>query len=718
MTDMQITRRGFVAQVSAVAGGMALGFHLPDGDGAAAAQTAGTELNAWVVIRPDNSVTVRVARSEMGQGSFTALTQLVAEELECDWSKVSAEYIAPEENLRRNRVFGNMSTGGSRSIRDSHEYLRKAGAATREMLVGAAAARWDVPAGQCRAQRSVITHTPSGRTVTFGEVAADAARRTPPTDVPLKDPRNWTIAGQRLRRLDVPDKVQGKTIYGIDVRVPNMVYAAIAQSPVFGGRVVSINEAAISGRRGVQRVVNLGDAVAVIADGTWTAQKALEALPITWNNGNNGNVSSASIAEFLRTGLTAPEAPAARRNGDVTAALASAARTIEAEYHTPFLNHATMEPMNCTAHVTSDKVEIWVSTQNGEAALAAAAAASGLRPQQVVVHKTHLGGGFGRRGAVQDYTRQAVLIAKEVGRPVKLTWSREEDMQHDFYRPISMVKFTAGLDANGNWTAFKTRVTGHSIIASLFPDRVQGGMDANFMEGFTRDMPYAIPNYLAEYAMRNTHVPVGFWRAVNHSQNAFYKESFVDEVAHAAGVDPYQFRRRMLANAPRDLAVLDAAARQAGWGNPLPAGVFRGIALNESYGSHCAQVAEISIDARGKLKVLRVVSAIDSGHVVNPLTVELQTESSIVYGMTAMLYGEITIKDGRVEQSNFHDYEMMRIDEMPRVETVIVPSGGFWGGVGEPPLAPLAPAVCNAIFAATGKRIRSLPLKNHDLRRA
>jgi isoquinoline 1-oxidoreductase beta subunit len=717
MTDMQVTRRSFIAQVSAVAGGFALGFHLPDGDGTAAAQTA-SEVNSWIVIRPDNAITIRVARAEMGQGAFTCLPMLVAEELECDWSKVSAEYVSPEENLRRNRVFGAMSTGGSRSIRDSHEYLRKAGAVAREMLIAAAAARWDVPAGQCRAQRSVITHTPSGRTVTFGEVAADAARRTPPTDAPLKDPRNWQLLNTSPSRLDVPDKTRGKTVYGIDVRAPNMLFGAIAQSPVFGGRVASINEAAIANRRGVRKVVNLGEAVAVVADSTWTARQALDALPITWDTRNNGAVSSATIAEFLRTGLAAPQAPEARKDGDPDTALASAARKVEAEYGTPFLAHATMEPMNCTAHVTPDKVEIWVSSQNAEASLAAAAAAADMPTSKVAVHRTHLGGGFGRRGGTQDYVRLAVLVAKQLDRPVQLVWSREEDIQHDFYRPVSMAKMTAGLDAAGNMTALKVRISGQSIAASLFPDRpIPGGVDRTFLTGWLQDMAYAIPNYVVEYAMRNTHVPVGPWRGVNSTQHAFYKECFIDEVAHAAGVDPYQFRRRMLTNKPRDLGVLDAAARAAGWGNPLPAGVFRGIAVHESYGSHCAQVAEVSVDARGRLKVHRVVSAIDAGHVIHPRLVEMQTESSIVYAMTALLYGEITIKDGRVEQGNFHDYEMLRIDEMPRVETVIASSGGFWGGVGEPAVPPLAPAVCNAIFAATGKRVRSLPLKHHDLRR-
>ena len=428
-------------------------------------------------------------------------------------------------------------------------------------------------------------------------------------------------------------------------------------------------------------------------------------------------VSNATIAELLRGGLTASEAAVVRKDGDVEAALAQAAKRIEAEYAAPYLAHATMEPMNCTAHVTPDKVEVWAPTQAGEGALAAAAAAAEVPPAKVVVHKTMLGGGFGRRGAVQDFVHQAVLIAKAVGQPVKLLWTREEDIRHDFYRPAAMVKFAAGLDASGMPSVWRVRVTSPSIFASLLPQRLVNGVDPIAASGFTDDMAYDVPNYRAEYAMRTTHVPVGFWRSVNHSQNGFFRECFVDEMAHAAGQDPYQYRRKLLSKDPVRLAVLDAAAQKAGWDKPTPPGVSRGIALVEAYGSLCAQVVEASVADKGQVKVRRIVAALDTGHVVNPAILQSQVESGIVYGLTAALYGAITIENGKVQQGNFDDYQMLRMAEMPTIETVLVPSGGFWGGGGEVAVPPLAPALCNAIFAATGKRIRSLPLKDQDLSR-
>jgi isoquinoline 1-oxidoreductase beta subunit len=719
MTYMpQISRRFFITSVAAVGGGMALGFNLPGFSGPAEAAMNPAEVNAWVVIHPDDTIVIRVARSEMGQGITTSLPMLVVEELGCDWSKVRPEFPSPEENLRRKRAWGEMSTGGSRSVRASQEYLRKAGAAAREMLVAAAAAQWDVPAAECQAANSVVTHKPTGRTLRFGELAEAAAKLSPPAEPKLKDPKDWTLIGTPQKRLDTADKVAGKPIFGIDVRVPNMLYAAIVQCPVFGGTVKSYDESKVRGRKGVRQVVPLPGAVAIVGDSWWQAKQAVDALPVTWDEGRNGRVSSASIAELLRGGLAAPEAAVVRSNGDVDAALARAAKRVEAEYQAPFLSHATMEPQNCTAHVTPDKVEIWVSTQSGEAALAAAAAAAEVAPEKIVVHKTMLGGGFGRRGAVQDYVKQAVLVAKAVGQPVKLLWTREEDIRHDFYRPAAMARFTAGLDASGMPVAWRVRVTGPSILANLFPQRLTNGVDASFANGFTEEMAYDVPNYEVGYAMRTTHVPVGFWRSVNHSQNGFFRECFIDEMAHAAGQDPYQYRRKLLSKDPVRLAVLDAAAQKAGWSQPAPQGVFRGIALVEAYGSLCAQVAEASIRDDGQLKVHRVAAAIDTGHVVNPAILQSQLESGIVYGLSAVLYGAITIENGRVQQGNFDDYEMLRLADMPAVETVLVPSGGFWGGGGEPGVPPLAPALCNAIFAATGKRIRSLPLKGQDLKRA
>lgn len=721
MTHMpQISRRFFLTSAAAAGGGMALGFHLPAGIGGAAVDAAEVpgEVNAWVVIRPDDAVIIRVARSEMGQGITTALPMLVAEELGCDWSKVRAEFPSPEDNLRRKRAWGEMSTGGSRSVRTSHEYLRKAGAAAREMLIAAAAAQWNVPAAECEAANSVITHKPSGRTLRYGEVAEAAAKLPPPAEPKLKDPKDWTLLGTPQKRLDTADKVTGKPIYGIDVRVPNMLYATIVQCPVFGGTPKSYDETKIRGLKGVRQVVRLPNAIVVVADSWWQAKQAAEALPVSWDEGQSGKASSASIAEFLRAGLAAPEAAVVRKTGDVDAALAGAAKRVEAEYGAPFLSHATMEPQNCTAHVTSDKVEIWVPTQSGEAALAAAAAAAEVPPEKVVVHKMMLGGGFGRRGAVQDYVHQAVLVAKAIGQPVKLLWTREEDMRHDFYRPVAMARCTAGLDPSGMPIAWRVRVTGPSILANLFPQRLTGGVDPSFAAGFTDEMAYAVPNYEVGYAMRTTHVPVGFWRSVNHSQNGFFRECFVDEMAHAAGQDPYQYRRKLLSKDPVRLAVLDAAAQKAGWDNPAPQGTSRGIALVEAYGSLCAQVAEASVGDKGEVRVRRVVASLDTGHVVNPEILRAQVESSIVYGLSAALYGAITIENGRVAQGNFDDYQMLRLAEMPVVETVLVPSGGFWGGGGEPGVPPLAPALCNAIFAATGKRIRTLPLKDQDLKRA
>jgi len=713
----QFSRRSFVASVAALGGGLALGFHLPTGTTPAGAATRVGEVNAWVVIQPDDSVIIRVARSEMGQGIITALPMLVAEELGCDWSKVRAEFPDADENLRRQRAWGDMATGGSRSVRGSQEYLRKAGAAAREMLVAAAAQRWDVPAAECQAAKGVITHKLSGRSLRFGEVAEAAANIPPPSEPKLKDPKDWSLLGTSQKRLDTADKVTGKPIFGIDVRVPNMLYAAIVQSPVFGGTPKSFDEAKVRGFKGVRQVVPLPNAVAVVADSWWQAKQAADALPVNWDEGPNGKVSSADIDELLRGGLAGAEAAVVRKNGDIDAALAKAAKRVEAQYAAPFLSHATMEPQNCTAHVTADKVEVWVPTQSGEGALAAAAAAAEVAPEKVVLHKTMLGGGFGRRGAVQDYVHQAVRIAKAVGQPVKLVWTREEDMRHDFYRPAAMVNFIAGLDGAGMPVAWRVRLTSPSIFAALLPQRLTNGVDQAAAGGFTEEMAYDIPNYQVEYAMRTTHVPVGFWRSVNHSQNGFFRECFVDEMAHAAGQDPYQYRRKLLSKDAKRLAVLDAAAQKAGWDKPVPPGLSRGIALVEAYGSLCAQVVEASVGDKGQVRAHRVVAALDTGHVVNPAILQSQVESGIVYGLTAALYGVITIENGRVRQGNFDDYQMLRLAEMPVVETVLVPSGGFWGGGGEPTVPPLAPALCNAIFAATGKRIRSLPLKDQDLKR-
>jgi isoquinoline 1-oxidoreductase beta subunit len=715
MSGARIDRRSLLRSAAAAGGALVLGFSI--GARPARAQ-AGAEINAWIVIEPDDTVIVRVAKSEMGQGALTALPMLVAEELGCDWSKVRPELVRPSENARRNRVWGNMSTGASRSIASSHGDLRKAGATAREMLAAAAAAQWGVARAECTVSQGVIAHAASGRRMRFGEIAAAAASAPPPAQVALKEPKDWTLIGTRQRRLDVPDKVTGRTVYGIDVRLPGMFHAAIVQCPVFKGTLKAVDERKLAGMQGIRCVLKYPDMVAVVADSWWRAKTGADALAIEWNAGAAGNVSSATIRDDLLAGLAATDAKVARKDGDAEAALAAAATRISFDYEVPFLGHATMEPQNCTARVTPDLVEVWAPTQDGETALSTAAAAAGVPNTKVVVHRTALGGGFGRRGIVQDFVRQAVVIAKDAGVPVKLLWTREEDTRHDQYRPVAAARLAAGLDAGGMPVALTIRLSGQSIMAGIAPHLLRVGIDRNFLQGLLEEMSYQVPNYLLDYSLRDTPVPVGFWRSVNHSQNAFFKESFIDELAHAAGSDPYLYRRKLLARRPRELAVLDAAATKAGWRQPAAAGIARGIALHASQGSVCAQVAEVSVADDGRILVHRVVSAIDAGHVVNPLTVEQQTESAVVYGLTAALYGEISIKDGRVQQSNFHDCRMLTLAETPRIETVIVPAAGSWGGVGEPPVPPVAPALCNAIFAATGRRVRTLPIKNFDLRKA
>lgn len=719
-----LSRRSLLAGSAAAAGAFSFGFAIPFGS-EAQAQGAIPEINAWVVVHPDDKVVVRIARSEMGQGTLTGLAQLVAEELNCDWAKVTTEYPTPGQNVARNRIWGNFSTGGSRGIRESHDYVRKGGAAARMMLIQAAANEWKVPAAECSADKSVITHKASGRSLRYGQVAAAAAKLEAPKDVALKDPKDWTIAGKPLPRLDTADKTNGKKIYGMDFKMPGLLNAAIKDCPVFGGKVKSFDAAAIKAMPGVRHVLPVGDsAVTVVADNWWQAKTALDALPIVWDEGEHAKVSSESLAAWLKEGLDAPTAVVGNQNGDVKAAIANAARTIEAVYSYPFQNHACMEVMNATALYTPEKCEVWTPTQNGEAALAAASEASGLPIAKCEAYKIDLGGGFGRRGAVHDWVRQVVAIAKQIpGTPVKLIWSREEDMLHGRFHPLTQCKMTGALDKDGNLTGLHMRISGQSIVAGIFPQNIQNGRDPAVFQGLNPPGPeasigYGIPNLLIDHAMRNPHVPPGFWRGVNLNQNTIYLESFMDELAHAAGKDPLEFRRALMKNHPKHLAVLNAVAEKAGWGKPLPAGVFRGICQTMGFGSYVAAVAEVSVSDDGKLKIHRIVAATDPGHAVNPAQIERQVEGSFVYGLSASLYGEITIKDGRVEQENFDTYEVMRLEAMPAVETVIVPSGGFWGGVGEPTIAVAAPAVLNAIFAATGKRIRNLPLKNADLKKA
>ncbi|HEY0206488.1 MAG TPA: xanthine dehydrogenase family protein molybdopterin-binding subunit [Acetobacteraceae bacterium] len=720
MTHMtsQLNRRAFL--VSASAGAMTLAWPGALPTAAEAAPAAGAvPVGIWATIAPDDTITIRIARSEMGQGTMTGLAQLVADELEADWGHVRAEYVAPEVNLASKRAWGDMLTGGSRGLRTSVDYVRQGGAAARTMLVQAAATRWGVPASECVARESVVRHAASNRSLRYGELAADAAKLPVPKDVPLKEPAEWRIIGKPLPRLDTAPKVNGSETYASDVRLPGMLQAAIAQCPVFGGKMGSFDAAGVKAMPGVRHVLSVGDnAVAVVADTWWQAKTALEKLPITWDEGPNAAVSSDTIAARLHEGLDATDAFVGHRIGDAPAALASATRKVTADYGTPFLNHATLEPMNCTAQVSGDRVEVWVGTQNGDATLAAAAEAGGVPLANVKVNKYILGGGFGRRG-FQDYTRQAVLLAKQLpGTPVKLIWSREEDMQHGYYRPITQARMTGALDGKGNLVALSMRISGQSIAATLQPTRT--GMDPQQFQGLLADeFGYlAIPNLLIDHAMRNTHVPVGFWRGVNHNQNAVYLECFMDELAHAAGRDPLEFRRSLMARNPRHLAVLDAVAERAGWGTPAPAGVFRGLCQNAGFGSYTAACAEVSVSDKGELKVHRIVAATDPGTAVNPDQIKAQVAGSFAYGLGATLYGENTVEKGRMVEANFDTYQVLRMAEMPVVETILMPSGGFWGGVGEPTITVAAPAVLNAIFAATGKRVRQLPIKDQDLRKA
>jgi isoquinoline 1-oxidoreductase beta subunit len=727
MTAMpKFTRRSFLISSAAVGGGLALGLRLPPfGPAVVRAADGSPEITVWVVIRPDNTTVIRVVRAEMGQGTITGLAQLVAEELECNWNRVVIEYPTPGQSVARKRAWGEFSTGGSRGIRQSHEYVRKGGAAARMMLVQAAANEWKVPASECTASNSVITHKGSGRKTTYGKVAEAAARLDQPKDVPLKDPKTWKIAGKPLKRLDTAKKVNGTMMYGSDLKLPGMLNAAIKDCPVFGGKVKSFDTAQVSSMRGVKKVVQVGDtAVAVIADTWWQAKTALDALQIVWDEGENAKVSSAGIAEELKAGLDAQQAFVGNQAGDAKGALAGAAKKIEAVYAYPFQNHACMEPMNATARYTPDRCEVWGPTQNGEGAFAAALAASGLPADKVDVHNTMLGGGFGRRGSYpNDYVSQAVLIAKQMpGTPVKMIWSREEDMAHGRYHPVMQCKLVGGLDASGNLAGLHMRLSGQSILAAVRPEVVQAqkGRDPLTFQGVAdageHSFGYTVPNLLIDHAMRNTSVPPGFWRGVNINQNAVFIECFMDELAEAAGQDAVEFRRKLMAKHPRNLGVLNAVAEGIGWDKPAPKGVYRGVAQMKAFDSFVAAACEISVKDGNKVKVHRIVAATDPGYAVNPAQIERQVAGSFVYGLSALFFQECTVKDGRIEQTNFHQYNSMRIAQMPKVETILMPAGGtVWGGIGEPTICVAAPAVLNAFYRATGKRIRSVPLKNHGI---
>jgi len=708
--DTRVSRRDFVRVGAAAGAGLVLAVYLPGcrGRGGEVADTSSApfEPNAFLRIAPDDSVTIIVGRSEMGQGVATALPMLVAEELGADWSKVRMEF-APADHRYDNLAFHAQGTGGSTSVRSSWKQMQMAGAAAREMLIAAAAATWGVNAASCRASNGAVEHPSTKRQLRFGVLASKAATIPVPASPALSDPSTYRFVGKPVKRLDAPPKVDGSAGFGIDATAPGMLVAVVERCPVFGGKVAHFDATKAKAVRGVRQVVAIDSGVAVVADGFWAAQKGREVLAITWDEGKNAGVSSASITRDYQRLVERPGA-VARHDGDAERVLRGPGTVVEAVYEVPFLAHATMEPMNCSAHVRPDGCDVWAPTQFQSPTQMVAAGIAGLKPEQVRVHTTFLGGGFGRR-AETDFVAEAVQISKAVGAPVKVIWTREDDVRHDFYRPATYNRLRAKLGPDGMPVALSHRVVGPSIMSRFMPQAVQKGIDPSSVEG-SADSPYAIPNFHVDYVMHDTGIPVGFWRSVGNSQNAFIVESFIDELAHAARKDPYEFRKALLAKAPRQAAVLELAAAKAGWGTPLPAGRFRGIAVHESFGSHCAEVAEVSVQG-GAVRVHRVVCAVDCGQVVNPLTIEAQMQSGIVYGLTAALYGDITIDKGRVVQGNFDAYPMLRLPEMPVVEVHIVPSTEPPGGVGEPGTPPIAPAVANAVFAATGKRVRRLPIR-------
>ncbi|MBM3372453.1 MAG: xanthine dehydrogenase family protein molybdopterin-binding subunit [Betaproteobacteria bacterium] len=721
------TRRKFMVSTAAAGGGLALGLHLPFGAAPAAAQStaAADEINLWVVVKPDDTCVIRIARAEMGQGTLTGLAQLVAEELECDWKKVATEQITPGQNLARKRAWGDMSTSGSRGIRQSHDYVRRGGAAARMMLMQAAASEWGVPVGELTVANGVISHAASRRRTTFGRVAAAAAKLTPPDPkaITLKPIKEWKVAGKPLRRIDnTRGKLDGSQIYAMDVRLPGMLHATVKQCPVFGGRLASFDAAKVTGMPGVRKVFAISPTtVAVVADTWWRSKKAMDALPIVWDEGPHAKVNSASIDAHLRTGLTSDDAFADINTGDAIKAIAAAPRKVEAVYSLPFTSHTTMEPMNCTVRLTADRAELWIPTQSAEASMAVLSSSSGLPLDKCEVYALNLGGGFGRRIGSQDVVRQGVAIAKEFpGVPVKMLWTREEDQAHGLYRPIAMARMTAGVDEQGNLAGMHIRVSGQSINAFANPAAIKDGRDRRQLQGLwdtlegDAQIGYTHHNLRTEYAMRNTHLPVGPWRGVNTNQNGIFLECFMDEAAKLANRDPLEFRRVLMRERPKHLGVLNAAAEKAGWGKPLPKGVFRGIAQFMGYGSYSAAVAEVSVSAKGEVEVHRMVFALDCGNVVNPDQTAAQIEGSVAYGMTTLL-GEISVDAGRVVETNFHNFPVMKVKEMPKVEVVLPLTGDFWGGVGEPTICVVVPAILNAIFAATGKPVRSLPLSKQGL---
>jgi isoquinoline 1-oxidoreductase subunit beta len=717
---LNLSRRGFLKAGALVGGGLILGVYLPSSRHAAeAAEGKVTTFapNAFVRIGTDDSVTVIVNHSEMGQGPYTSIPMVVAEELEADWSKVRFE-AAPVDPAYNHSVHGIQITGGSSSTWSEWERLRKAGAAARLMLIAAAADTWQVKPESCRAENGQVLHPASKRSLSYGKLAEKAAGLKPPQNVTLKDPKDFKIIGKATRRLDTPDKTNGKAVFGLDVTVPGMLVALVARPPVFGGKVKSFHADKAKAVPGVRHVVAIERGVAVVADGFWPAKLGREALEIVWDEGPLATLDSAAQGKQYAELAQRPGA-VARKEGDIAAALGKAAKKFEAVYDLPYLAHATMEPMNCVADVRADRCEVWTGTQFQTGDRDAAARDAGLKPEQVQLHTTLLGGGFGRR-AVPDshFVREAVQISKAVKAPVKVIWTREDDTRGGYYRPRVYQAVSAGLDASGAPVAWQQRIVCQSFIADtpFAAVIIKDGVDETAVEG-AKDLPYQIPNLLVDWHQAPGGVPTLWWRSVGHSHSAFVVETFIDELAHAAGKDPFEYRRALLDKHPRHKRVLETVAEKAGWGKPPPAGRGRGLALHESFGSYVAHVVEVSIVPEGKLKIHRVVCAIDCGPVVNPDTVRAQLEGGTVFGLTAALYGEITFEKGRVKQRNFHDYRMLRMHEMPVVEAHIVPSTDKMGGVGEPGVPPVAPALANALFALTGKRLRRLPIRPEDLKK-
>ena len=722
-TASPFSRRHFILTAVSAAGGLVVGIAAaPDSARAATISKqpwndndrAPHELDAWIAIDPDDSILIRYQRSEMGQGSMTALPMIITEELQCDWSKVRIEYASSTRSVRENRVYGDMFSHGSMSVRQSQKKMQQVGASARERLIAAAAARWKVAASECVAAQSVVTHRPSGRTLRYGQLAADAAKVKLVEEPAIKTPAQFTFIPRPIPRVDLVHKTDGSAKFGMDAQIPDMVFAAINACPVPGGKLKSVDDSVLSNAPGIVRVVKLDNAVAVVATGTfWRAKRALSRLQPEWDVGAAGSVDSAQLSAQFRAALT-QRMVSARNDGDVDRAMSGAVKTFDAIYETPYLSHSPMEPMNATVNLQPDRLDVWVGTQDAEAALGAAARVSGLKPEQVHIHNAFLGGGFGRRDA-NDEIAQAIAIAKVVKRPVKLIWTREEDTRQDRFRPHAVVGFKAATDADGMPIAWSMRVVTSSIFKSVgipFPaDRAEPpAVDC------LANNSYDVPNTRVELLIKDTHLPVWFYRAPGGNQHVFAIEGFLDEIASASGIDPYLMRRKLLKGKTDWLKVLDTAAEKGDWGKPLPSGSGRGIAICSFTDSLCAQVAEVTVKPDGHLKVNRVTVALDTRHMVNPQTVAEQAEGSVIFGLSAALYGKITIKDGAAVQGNFDTYRMVRLADAPRIDVHLVPSGGdIWGGAGEPGVPPVAAAVANAIFAATGKRIRTLPIIDTDL---